>query len=367
MGRSSKAEVSSDAATSASSAGTAGAPAATPRPTSAGDDAQGRCATMMPMSAVAVVLAAVLLGATISSAPMAHATANYAHQMPMETSHYHTGPAAGFAQSAEPSFSSAAGATPMAKARSARTPQARMKERSQPHESWESVAMMDEGMPEMEMGEKEHVARGQTGSSDGGGGVGGGSSGPGEHGGGSRLLIRRGHLELELDRPPLRPIATSGLSQQERQAAEGAQTKAEAETAAATMNAARKAIIGIFEESGGYVESYSKQDRGSMHHGHHHHFHHHHHDGGRQQGERLDFTARVPSDRFDSIMASLRDLVLSPQQLAEGPAGLVLFESASTEDVTGQYVDAEVRPPLANLWAIQSLAAQEALPRTGGC
>ena len=57
MGRSSKAEVSSDAATSASSAGTAGAPAATPRPTSAGDDAQGRCATMMPMSAVAVVLA----------------------------------------------------------------------------------------------------------------------------------------------------------------------------------------------------------------------------------------------------------------------------------------------------------------------
>ena len=101
------------------------------------------------------------------------------------------------------------------------------------------------------------------------------------------------------------------------------------------MAAARRAAVGVVEGAGGYVESYSKQGGP----GHHHHTHHYHR---HQEGERLELTARVPSDGFDAAMSSLRELVLSPS--VEGLAGSVLFESASTEDVTGQYIDAEVRP-----------------------
>jgi len=149
------------------------------------------------------------------------------------------------------------------------------------------------------------------------------------------MLIRRGQLDLQLDRPPLPRLVTTDLSEEERRAAEEEQRKAEAERAAATMAAARRAAVGVVEGAGGYVESYSKQG-GPRHHHHHHHHHRH------QEGERLELTARVPSDGFDAAMSSLRELVLTPS--VEGLAGSVLFESASTEDVTGQYIDAEVRP-----------------------
>jgi len=205
--------------------------------------------------------------------------------------------------------------------------------------------MTDEGMPEileMEMGEKYSDFGADTSASNGdssggdGAGTGGGGGSADKEDSSRRMLIRRGQLELQLERPPLR-------RQGQDPAAEEAQQKAEAETAAAIMNSARQAVIEIFEASGGYIETYSKQDGDNMHHHHHHHHHYHHASHGRKQGDRLEFTARVPSDRFDSVMASLRDLVLAPQQLVEGPAGSVLSESVSTEDVTGQYTDAEAR------------------------
>jgi len=160
-----------------------------------------------------------------------------------------------------------------------------------------------------------------------------GSSATGADEGGdaaSRMLIRRGQLDLRLDRPPI-PRITADSPEEERRRMEDELQKEEAERATATMGAARQAVIGVFEGSGGYVESYSKQGGSSDHH------HHHHH----VQDDRLEFTARVPSDRFDSVMASLRELVLAPDD--DRLAGSVLFESASTEDVTGQYIDAEAR------------------------
>jgi hypothetical protein len=298
--------------------------------------------------ALAAVLVAVVLGAMVS--PGLLAEANNDHEIMMAAPHYHTETADDYvqmdvvsaAERSTTSFSSAAGTTQRKAKKATAMPQARMAA----HER-APMMMTDEGMPEileMEMGEKYSDFGADTSASNGdssggdGAGTGGGGGSADKEDSSRRMLIRRGQLELQLERPPLR-------RQGQDPAAEEAQQKAEAETAAAIMNSARQAVIEIFEASGGYIETYSKQDGDNMHHHHHHHHHYHHASHGRKQGDRLEFTARVPSDRFDSVMVSLRDLVLAPQQLVEGPAGSVLSESVSTEDVTGQYTDAEVRPP----------------------
>lgn len=193
----------------------------------------------------------------------------------------------------------------------------------------ENIPMHDPGMTmekEMRMDDEVHMEGAAAGANSGSSATGADEGGDA----GSRMLIRRGQLDLRLDRPPI-PRITADSPEEERRRMEDELQKEEAERATATMGAARQAVIGVFEGSGGYVESYSKQGGSSDHH------HHHHH----VQDDRLEFTARVPSDRFDSVMASLRELVLAPDD--DRLAGSVLFESASTEDVTGQYIDAEVR------------------------